>query len=258
MDFLVLLGFAFIGAIAVQLLAFSYALRTKRVDVIDVAWGPSFIGAIIAMQLHSPSSSLWVIVADILVAVWGVRLSWHIYRRFKHSQIQDERYTNLMKHWPRQYMSLQVFSRLFVVQAILAAIINLPVIVIHLYEPVNSWATMAGLAVWLIGFTFESIADRQLKDFLATPKHGQLMMSGLWRYSRHPNYFGEITMWWGIALIACITPLWWVGIIGAATISTLICFVSGVPLAEARAASKSGWNEYKQKTSVLIPWPPKQ
>ncbi len=65
-------------------------------------------------------------------------------------------------------------------------------------------------------------------------------------------------MWWGIALIACITPLWWVGIIGAATISTLICFVSGVPLAEARAASKSGWNEYKQKTSVLIPWPPKQ
>jgi steroid 5-alpha reductase family enzyme len=258
MDIVTLMSLAFFGTLTLQLVAYVYALRSTRVDIIDAVWGLSFIAAIIAMQLHNPSNSVWVVVVDLLVVTWGTRLSWHIYRRFTHSSVQDERYTTLIRQWPDRLMSLQLFFRLFLVQAVLAAIISLPVIVVHTYQPETSWLSVAGLIVWVIGFVFESIADKQLKVFLARPGHDELMTTGLWSYSRHPNYFGEITMWWGIALIACTTPLWWLGIIGSLTISVLICLVSGIPLAEIRTSTKKGWDIYKGNTSVLVPWRPKQ
>jgi steroid 5-alpha reductase family enzyme len=129
--------------------------------------------------------------------------------------------------------------------------------VVHLYQPDTTIVVIAGLTVWAVGFAFEVVADNQLKAFLRQ-SHGMLMRVGLWRYSRHPNYFGEVMMWWGIALIACSTPLWWVGFIGAAIITYLISFVSGIPPAEARGSLKSDWQEYKRKTSILVPWFPKQ
>ncbi len=82
-------------------------------------------------------------------------------------------------------------------------------------------------------------------------------MTGLWKYSRHPNYFGEMLMWWGLAIFSCTTPYGWLGIVGALVITALLAFVSGVPPAEARAASKKGWKAYKASTSVLVPWWPR-
>lgn len=257
MDFVALLLVAFLGALAVQIVAFGYSRVLQRVDIIDAAWGLSFIAAIVAMQLFKPSFAPgWVVIVDGLVVIWGARLSWHIYRRFRRSATQDKRYTAVLESWPQRWMSLQVFVRLFLLQAVLATTISLPVVVVHFYQPETSWIAVVGLIVWLIGFGCEAIADRQLRQYLAKPGHGDLMSSGLWHYSRHPNYFGEITMWWGVALMACATPLWWLGIIGAATITCLIGFVSGVSLAEKRMASRRGWAEYKRQTSVLIPWPP--
>ncbi len=258
MDFLSLLPAAFLGALIVQLVAFTYALRSRRADIIDVAWGLSFIAAMALMQLLHPSTSPWVIITDLLVTIWGARLSWHIYRRFKRSDVQDERYTEIIRQWPKRFMGLQLFARLFLLQAILATTISLPVIVVHTYQPGTSWLTLIGLAIWIVGFIFESVADRQLKEFLATPNHAALMTNGLWRYSRHPNYFGEVSMWWGIALIAAQTPLWWLGLIGAVAITLLISFVSGIPIAEKRSAGKEGWTAYKRQTSALLPWPPKK
>lgn len=255
MGIIALLGCALLGALVVQLVAYVYALRTSRVDVIDVGWGLSFIAAVVVMQLYEPSTSLWVVMTDLLVFIWGVRLSWHIYRRFSHSAVQDARYTELIRHWPQRLLPLQLFLRLFVVQAFLAVLISLPVVVVHAYQPATSWLAVVGLMLWLVGFITESVADKQLRDFLVAPDHGELMTDGLWRYSRHPNYFGEIIMWWGIALIASQTPLWWLGILGALTITILIRFVSGVPLAEARSRSKRGWSEYARQTSTLLPLP---
>lgn len=248
-------GFA--GALTVQLVAFVYAMRLRRVDLVDAAWGVSFIAVVAALQVAQPTVNGWTLVVDMLVLLWGLRLSWHIYGRFRRSSKQDERYTEIMSRWPEKNRGLQTFIKIFLLQALLATVISLPVIVTHVSQPDTMLVAIVGLVVWVVGFVFETVADNQLKAFLRQ-SHGELMRTGLWRYSRHPNYFGEIAMWWGIALIACASPLWWVGLIGAAVITYLISFVSGVPPAEARGSMKNGWQEYKRKTSVLLPWFPKQ
>ena len=115
-----------------------------------------------------------------------------------------------------------------------------------------------GVVVWLIGFYFEVVGDLQLSRFLANPSNkGTLMTSGLWRYTRHPNYFGEVTQWWGIYLIAVSVPYGWVGIIGPALITILILKVSGIPLLEKHKAGQPEWEAYKSRTSKFIPLPPR-
>lgn len=241
------------GALAVQTITFLWALHLRRVDVVDIAWGVSFIALIEALQIVSPSSGAVTLLVDILVTIWGLRLSWHIYTRFRRSPKQDERYTAMMAQWPSKGRWVQVFVKIFFLQAVLVTVISLPVILVHLFEPGMRKLVIAGLVVWVIGFAFEAVADGQLKAFLRQSRGG-LMKSGLWRYSRHPNYFGEITMWWGVALFACATPLWWLGLIGAGVITYLICFVSGIPLAERRGRMKEDWQAYASKTSILVPW----
>jgi steroid 5-alpha reductase family enzyme len=119
--------------------------------------------------------------------------------------------------------------------------------------------TAIGFAVWLVGFYFESIGDKQLNQFIKNPNNkGKLMNSGLWRYSRHPNYFGEVTQWWGIWLISINAINGIFGIIGPITITILILFVSGVPLLENKYKGRKDFEEYKMKTSAFIPLPPKK
>jgi steroid 5-alpha reductase family enzyme len=125
-------------------------------------------------------------------------------------------------------------------------------------DPVVTVFVILGAGIWLIGMICEIVADQQLARFLSDPRHrGKLMTSGIWRYSRHPNYFGEMMIWWGIAIIGLGYPLSAVGIIGALIITLILAFVSGIPLAEKGASTKPGWKAYKAQTSVLIPLPPK-
>jgi steroid 5-alpha reductase family enzyme len=111
------------------------------------------------------------------------------------------------------------------------------------------------VAVWVAGFTIETLADKQLRQFISNPANkGHLMTRGLWRYSRHPNYFGELTMWWGLGIIALGVPNGLIGLLGPALISHLIIFVSGIPPTEKAFQGRIGWDEYKRRTSVLVPW----
>lgn len=249
---------ALAGALVVQLIAFVASNRMQRVDVVDVAWGMSFVAGVLAMQFYRPTAQALVLLVDLFVLAWGTRLAWHIYKRLIRSNQQDERYTKLMSKWPKQNRTAQTLVKIFFVQAVLAVAVGLPVVVIHYYQPSIDVVVALGALLWVIGYGIEALADDQLRQFLQTAKPGTIMQSGIWRYSRHPNYFGEITMWWGIAVMTFVTPLWWLGAIGASFITYLLCFVSGVPLAEERATKKAGWLEYKRKTSVLIPWPPKK
>jgi steroid 5-alpha reductase family enzyme len=258
MDIVGLYGAALVAAIGVQLVAFWYALWHKRVDIIDAAWGISFIAGVIAAQLLQPTTNPWTLLIEAMILLWGGRLAWHIYRRFHRSNTQDERYSQLIKRWPKRYLPLQLFLRLFLLQAILATTILLPVLTVHHFGISGTIFTVAGIVVWAIGFVIESISDKQLKDFLAQPSHASLMTTGLRRYSRHPSYFGELTMWWGLAIIALQTPAWPLGIVGASVITFLICCISGIPIAEKQAANKPGWPTYKHRTSILFPWPSKK
>jgi steroid 5-alpha reductase family enzyme len=117
---------------------------------------------------------------------------------------------------------------------------------------------IAGFLVWGFGFYFESTGDRQLKEFISNPENkGKIMNKGLWQYSRHPNYFGEVTQWWGIFIIALSIPGSSFTIIGPLTITILILFVSGIPLLEKKYAGRPDFEEYKKRTSVFVPLPPR-
>ncbi len=118
--------------------------------------------------------------------------------------------------------------------------------------------SLVGLMVWIVGFFFEAIGDYELKQFISKPTNkGKLMQSGLWRYTRHPNYFGEVTQWWGIWLVSYgVTGFFW-GIIGPLTISILILKVSGIPLLEKKYVGNKEFDKYKEQTSKFFPLPPR-
>lgn len=121
------------------------------------------------------------------------------------------------------------------------------------------WFNWAGVILWLIGFFFETIGDFQLDRFVKKSENqGKLMMSGLWRFTRHPNYFGEATMWWGIWLIIVGMPLTQLALLSPFIITTLLLKVSGIPMLEAKWEGRPDWEEYKKKTSAFFPWFPKK
>lgn len=234
---------------------FVVAHRAKRYDMVDVGWGLCFI--VVASTSYVIGSGGWVqTLTTLAVQVWGLRLAWHIGRRVRRSTHEDERYVELRKNWQGS-VAVNTFFRVYMVQAILAVLISAPVMYINLAHRV-SWSLLAvlGLAVWLLGFVCEVVADKQLAAFIAEPNNkGKLMTTGLWKYARYPNYFGELTMWWGLALVPLGMPYGWVGLGGAALISYLIIYISGIPPKEARLRTRQGWSEYVQKTRLLAPLP---
>ena len=115
-----------------------------------------------------------------------------------------------------------------------------------------------GVAVWLVGFYFEAVGDAQLAKFIQNPANkGKLMQSGLWSYTRHPNYFGEVTQWWGLGIIALAVPNGWVGLIGPVMITYLILKVSGITMLEKKMELHPDFASYKQRVSVFVPLPPR-
>lgn len=249
---------SWLAGLALLSIVYVIALRQRRFDLVDTAWGLTFI-AITAAAYTAGGNSLGVNPATLvllLVCVWGLRLAGHIGRRFLRATKTDERYIELMKKW-RGNVAVNAYLRIYVVQSLLALLVSIPVIHILILETVQwDWWIIMGLGTWMLGFITESLADRQLTAFLREPNNrGKLMNKGLWKYSRYPNYFGEITMWWGFACMAFGTPYGWVGVGGAALISYLIVYVSGIPPKEARLRTRPGWQKYVKSTRLLLPAP---
>lgn len=255
---MVFLNFVFINVIfaatAVTIAYLFALLKNYRFDIVDTFWGLLFITiATVSYSLSSLTTVQTIVYAMILV--WGLRLSSHIYRRFARSKHIDPRYEELTKKWPKKYRKVQMYARVYLIQSILASLISLPILFIMFSAPHFGLTAKVGMVLWVIGLLVEIIADRQLSGFLRhVSNRGKLMTDGLWRYSRHPNYFGEILMWWAIAIMALSVPYGWVGFLGALTITFTICFVSGIPPAERQNSAKDGWSHYRKKTSVLVPW----
>lgn len=259
MDFIELLSSAVICLIVAMLfmsVMFLIGRRIGRYDIVDVAWGLTFVIVVLVSFMIAPSDHAASLVLLGLVAIWGARLSSHIYRRLRASSHEDRRYVELRQKWHAANEDLAMYLRVYLVQALLATIVCLPVLVVNAAQTdVSSMFLWVGLALWVGGFICEAAADRQLRAFIRDPQNkGRLMMSGLWRYSRHPNYFGELVQWWAIGVIALGVPYGWIGFVGPLTITYLIVFVSGIPLIEKVFEGRAGWSEYKSRTSVLIPW----
>lgn len=237
---------------------FLVSLLKKRNDVADVAWGLGFVlVAWSSFFIAEGDSGTRGLLVCTLVSVWGLRLAWHIHHRNK-GKAEDYRYLAWRKEWGKWFY-LRSYLQVYLLQGALLFIIVLPVLLIN-----KSTATpfglldMLGVAVWLCGFYFEAVGDAQLARFMSKLENkGKLMQTGLWAYTRHPNYFGEVTQWWGLGLIALAVPGGWLGLIGPLTITYLILKVSGIPMLEKRMSQHPDFAAYKQRVSVFVPLPPR-
>ncbi len=231
------------------------ALVRARNDLADVAWGLGFITIawVTAAAVGTLSVQSTLVLA--LVTAWGLRLSLHIWQRHRKTP-EDERYAVWRREW--HWFKLRSFVQIFFLQGILMLGVLLPVLLIVMQPKALGWLDLLGVLIWTLGFEFESVADRQLRRFIQQPANrGKLMDQGLWKYSRHPNYFGEVTQWWGIGLMALGVPYGWIGLFGPALITFLIVKVSGIPMLEKKLSQNPAYQSYQQRTSALLPWPPK-
>lgn len=233
---------------------FLISVFKKRNDVADIAWGIGFVMMAWLSLFLAGNFEARSFLVTVLVSVWGLRLAWHIHNRNK-GKTEDSRYLAWRQAWGKWFY-LRSYLQVYLLQGLFLFLIVLPVLFINKSAGLAlGWLDFVGIAVWLFGFYFEVVGDSQLARFIKKPENkGKLMQSGLWAYTRHPNYFGEVAQWWGIWLIALSVPTGYVTIIGPLTITFLILKVSGIPMLEKKMESKPEFAEYKQKVSMFIPW----
>jgi steroid 5-alpha reductase family enzyme len=246
-------------ALGMMILLWLYSLANQDASIVDSFWGPGF--ALIAWVSYfltagyTPRKLLLVA----LVSLWGMRLGLHIFTR-NHSKGEDYRYKAMRKQYGERFPLVSLFT-VFGLQGVLMWFISMP-LQISQVSPTPDHLTLLdylGAAIWLVGFSFEAIGDHQLKRFKADPNNkGKVMERGLWRYTRHPNYFGDATLWWGYYLIACAVPNGFYTLLSPLTMTVFLMNVSGVALLEkSLKKTKPGYAEYIARTSSFFPLPPK-
>jgi steroid 5-alpha reductase family enzyme len=236
---------------------FVVASVLKRNDIADVVWGPGFmILALIGAFFNS--SAINIIVAA-LVSLWAIRLALHIGSRFIKKKEEDRRYKNWRDGWGDNWVILG-WLKVFMLQGFFMLMVSLAFLVSNRFGADGfSLISLIGILIFAIGFLFEAVGDWQLRQLVSNPNNkGKIMKSGLWQYTRHPNYFGEVTLWWGIWLATIGTPYFLLSIIGPVTITFLILKVSGIPLLEKKYDGNKEFEEYKKRTNAFFPWLPKK
>jgi len=246
-------------AACVTLLVAVWLLSLARRDasVIDAFWGPGFaMLAWIYLALGQPQAARAWIVAS-LTTIWGVRLSLHILLRAR-GQAEDYRYREMREKAGASFWWVSLFT-VFLLQALLMWLISAPLLQAATATADLGWLDWAGVGLFAIGLFFESVGDRQLARFKADPANrGRVLQSGLWRYTRHPNYFGDAVLWWGLGLISLATPGSWWTLYAPTLMTVLLLRVSGVTLLEKKlVVTRPGYSDYVSRTSAFVPWIPK-
>ena len=237
---------------------FVISLIRRRNDVADVAWGLGFVLLSWTSFFLSGGSGARGVLAGILVSIWGLRLSWHIHAR-RLGKPEDFRYLAWRREWGRWFYA-RSYAQVYLLQGAFLFLVSLPVLLINRSSGGTfGFLEVMGACVWLFGFLFESVGDAELARFASDPlNRDKILQTGLWQYTRHPNYFGEVLQWWGIWLVSLGIPGGWWGILGPFTITFLILKVSGIPMLEKKMAKNPDFAEYKRRTNVFLPWFPKR
>jgi len=237
--------------------------------LIDIGWGLSFVinawaTLVVSSLIRGAFPSIPAIVVAISVTIWGFRLAYYIFKR-NWGKPEDYRYVKMRNNLAdKKFPKLTAYLKIFMSQALLSIVVSAAILVtINNVPYANSGLvyglTIAGGALWLVGFFFESVGDAQLRRFIANPANrGKIMDRGLWGLTRHPNYFGESLMWFGISVVSLSVTYGYLGFISYLVITFLLLFVSGVPLLEKAFLNRPGFAEYAQRVSIFIPWFPKK
>jgi steroid 5-alpha reductase family enzyme len=256
-----MLNFLLYSAICVFLymsLIFILAWIKKDNSIVDIAWGIGFI--LVAMLTFFLETAFVTrhVLATALILIWGARLATYIAIRNR-GRGEDFRYAQWRKDWGKWFF-FRSFFQIYMLQGFLLLIISYPVMLInHSNEAGIEFLDILGLIIWLEGFFFEAMGDHQLSRFKRKAKNkGKIMTQGLWRYTRHPNYFGETAMWWGIFLIALSVKNGWTAIVSPLLITFLLLKVSGITMLEKKYVGNKEFEEYAKRTSAFLPWFPKK
>jgi steroid 5-alpha reductase family enzyme len=258
--FLELLGWALAVGIGYMTAAWAVSLVLRNAGVADSFWGPGFVVLAAALPWIAGGPTWRCLLVLAMVAVWAARLATHVTLRNR-GKPEDWRYKKWRDaagsaFWWRSYL------KVFLLQGTLLVVVAAPILVVSWARGPASWGLLdvIGAALWLLGLTFEGVGDAQLVCFKRDPENqGRVMDRGLWRYTRHPNYFGEALLWWGIYLVTASVPFGWAAIVGPGAITFLLVRVSGVRMLEqGLRARRPGYEEYVRRTSAFVPWPPRR
>lgn len=237
---------------------FLVALARRDNSIVDVTYGLAFVLATAATFALSPTRHPREALLLVLVAVWGVRLAAHILVRTR-NRGEDFRYRAWRESWGRWFL-LRSVLQIYLLQGGIILVILTPVLLVRRApgDPLG-WLDLVGAVLWAVGFLFEAIADAQLLAFKrGGGNRGRFIRHGLWRLTRHPNYFGEATLWWGIFLIGTAAPRGVLGIVSPVAITLLLLGVSGIPMLERKWAGDPEFEAYRRTTSAFFPWFPKR
>ncbi len=268
-DILVIIGYSALFLLGYLIIAFIVGTIKKNNGLMDVFYGPGyFVVALTSLILYFMIYGLVnirQIIITSLVFIWAVRLATYVFIR-NQGKPEDYRYQEMRERWKTNIV-FKSFIRVYFFQGIVIFIVGFPVwfVNISINPPILNILDFAGVTLWLgalfwlVGFLFETIGDYTLYKFLQKPENkGEVMDKGVWKLSQHPNYFGEVTQWWGIYIIALATPFGFITILGPIFITYMIIKVSGIKLLDKRFEADDKYAEYKRRTSVFFPWFPKK
>lgn len=251
-------------AIAVVMVAtWLVSLPLRNASIVDPVWSLGFVvvGFVSFLAARPDIDGVRTALLLVFVTVWGLRLSLHLFTR-NAGHGEDHRYVAMRKRWGNRFPIVSLFT-VFMLQGVLMWIVSLPLqLGIGLPDRGPAWLVFAivGSLVWLVGIGFEAIGDAQLRRFRADPNSaGQVLDTGLWRWTRHPNYFGDACVWWGLGVVALGAGGWaWIALVGPVVMTTLLRRVSGVTLLEKSLVKRRpGYADYVRRTSPFLPRPPR-
>lgn len=235
---------------AYMTLLFFLALIRRDNSIVDIAWGLGF--TILAWWMHFMYPHVWSILPTVLISMWGIRLALYIGIRNTRSKREDWRYANWRRAWGKWLIPRSYFQ-VFMLQGFFMWLISFS----FLQRPAHpklEWFQWIGILFWTVGFLWEAVGDWQLSRFKSDPvNQGKVMNKGLWQLSRHPNYFGEVVLWWGMWLITISYGQWWISLISPVTITWLLMRVSGVPMLERKYKDNPEYQAYIKKTPAFFP-----
>jgi steroid 5-alpha reductase family enzyme len=242
----------------VMLVTWAVSVARRDASIVDPVWGAGFVLVAWAVLLGVDGNRArqWLLVA--MTTIWGLRLAGYLLWRNR-GKGEDFRYQAMRRHWGARFWWVSLFT-VFGLQGVLMWVVSLPVQLGQVPDdPGLGVLAGIGVAVWAVGLFFEVVGDAQLTRFKRDPANaGVVMDRGLWRYTRHPNYFGDACVWWGIALVAAESGLGAIGIVGAVVMTVLLRRVSGVTLLERSLTKRrAGYDDYVARTSPFVPRPPR-
>jgi steroid 5-alpha reductase family enzyme len=256
-NFLAVTAGSLVALILVYGATFLIGRRIGRYNVVDVTWGASFVVVAAVAAVLGDGDLVRRLLLLALTALWGLRLAWHMVGKSA-GKGEDPRYDRLLKG---DFSAVTVLRKIFLLQAVMAWFISLPLQLSATLGPTPTAllpVAIIGVAAWALGLSFEAVGDHQLRQFKAdSENHGKIMDRGLWSWTRHPNYFGDSAVWWGLWLVSLAG---WVSLTTALSpvaMTYFLVYATGARLTERIMAERPGFREYQSRTSFFVPRPPR-